>query len=274
MICVRPIRLPHATVGCGKCACCVINKRRVWVARMMLESRDHPAAFFITLTYDEEHLPDGANLSPRDLQLFFKRLRREFEVARFRYFAVGEYGERYGRPHYHAVIYCDVWLESGMVQSVWDKGFVSLDLFTESRAAYIAGYVEKGGGGRGVRRSDGRVSEFSRMSLRPGIGYGAAPAIAYEVLQSHGVAYLIQTGDIPGAFRLNGKLWPVGDYLKRKVRVMAGIDEPSRRRSKLLLRMQQPLLTSEDVKQREKDRRHSYMRADRQYRESKMKEKL
>lgn len=240
----------------------------------MLESRDHPAAFFITLTYEEQHVPEGANLSPRDLQLFLKLFRRRIDPAYIRFFAVGEYGERFGRPHYHAILYTNLFITADMVSGVWQKGFVQVDLFTESRASYIAGYIEKGQTRHGVGRPDGRVPEFSRMSRRPGIGYGAAPALAYEVFQNHGVAHLLSTGDVFGTFRLDGKLWPVGDYMKRKTRELAGIDEPSRRRSKTLLKLQQPLLTSEDVNQREKDTRHSIMRAERKYRESKMREKL
>ena len=63
--------------------------------------------FFITLTYDDAHLPYNQSLSVRDFQLFMKRLRKEFGSG-VRFFHCGEYGEKTGRPHYHAILFnCD-----------------------------------------------------------------------------------------------------------------------------------------------------------------------
>ena len=95
----------------------------------------HAGAFFLTLTYAESRLPENGSLRSKDLQLFFKALRRRVK-ERIRYFAVGEYGSETKRPHYHALLYGphflervpvgntgghDVW-RSEVVASAWDRG--------------------------------------------------------------------------------------------------------------------------------------------------------
>jgi hypothetical protein len=45
------------TVPCGKCVKCISKKRKEWAFRLNEESKDHATAYFITLTYDENHLP-------------------------------------------------------------------------------------------------------------------------------------------------------------------------------------------------------------------------
>lgn len=268
-MCLRPLRLPQGTVGCGKCQPCCINKRRVIVARLMLEAREHPASFFCTLTYDEEHLPDGGNLCPRDLQLFLKLLRSRFAPGKVRFYAHGEYGERTGRAHYHVILFCNFFLTADMVRGVWGRGHVDVKLFTEGAASYIAAYVVAPD-----VRPDGRHKEFTRQSLRPGIGYGVAPAIAAECFRSYGLDYIVASADVPSVVRINGKVHPLGDYLRRKIREEAGIDEPSRRRQRTILKMLGPRLSSSDVAKRERRRRTGAYRARRLMVDSKGKQRL
>lgn len=91
-------------VPCGRCIGCRLEHSRKWAMRCMMEASMHEDNSFITLTYDEEHLPVGRSLVPRDLQLFLKRLRKAVDVP-IRFFACGEYGELNQRPHYHAIIF-------------------------------------------------------------------------------------------------------------------------------------------------------------------------
>lgn len=115
----------YMTVPCGKCVGCKLDYSRQWANRMILELKSNPKAVFVTLTYDNDHLPivtkdiwptdseadvplrrvDLPTLSKRDTQLFWKRLRKRFAGKRIRYFIAGEYGPRTHRPHYHAIIY-------------------------------------------------------------------------------------------------------------------------------------------------------------------------
>lgn len=115
MQCTKPLTLPgklgdaqlRLVVPCGKCLACRINRRTEWSARMLHELENHDDAIFITLTYDEEHVPDNQSLRKADLVLFFKRLRKSLslENRRVRYFACGEYGDQTQRPHYHAIVF-------------------------------------------------------------------------------------------------------------------------------------------------------------------------
>lgn len=52
-----------------------------------------------------------------DFQNFMKRLRKNTGYAKIRYYAVGEYGEKNSRPHYHAIIFnCPT---AAMYQDAW-----------------------------------------------------------------------------------------------------------------------------------------------------------
>lgn len=103
-------------IPCGKCVGCKLDYARQWADRCMLELQYHKEAWFLTLTYDDFHVPktwycqneDGEaitakTLCKRDLQLFFKRVRKDGQ--NIRYFAAGEYGDKTKRPHYHVIVY-------------------------------------------------------------------------------------------------------------------------------------------------------------------------
>lgn len=100
----KPVRVP-----CGKCLCCQVNTRSEWTLRLIHEHAFHKYATFLTLTYDDDHLPSNNSLSKRDLQNFMKRLRINFSRAglsnKFVYYAAGEYGDKTFRPHYHLIIF-------------------------------------------------------------------------------------------------------------------------------------------------------------------------
>lgn len=85
--CLHPFSLLGVgVVPCGRCPNCRSNKRQSWIYRLECEARQYPLSLFVTLTYDDEHLPMeriGSDLfaeevpvvSKRDVQLFMKRLR-------------------------------------------------------------------------------------------------------------------------------------------------------------------------------------------------------
>lgn len=105
-------------IPCGSCAGCRIDYSRNWAARCMLEGVYHTHKYFITLTYNDEHLPREDVVNPltgevlfvnvlrkRDFQLFMKRLRKKIAPARVRVFYSGEYGDKTDRPHFHCILY-------------------------------------------------------------------------------------------------------------------------------------------------------------------------
>ena len=93
------------TLPCGHCRACRIARSREWYVRLYHELLYHEDAVFVTLTYDEEHLPNNQSINKNAIQLWMKRLRKEIAPRRIKYYAIGEYGEQTKRPHYHAIIY-------------------------------------------------------------------------------------------------------------------------------------------------------------------------
>ena len=105
MVCKKPFRQGLMEFGCGQCIPCRIGKRRLWTHRILLESFTHDYNSFVTLTYDESHLPEDGGLNHGHVQKFLKLLRKKVAPAKVRYFVVGEYGEKSGRPHYHLALF-------------------------------------------------------------------------------------------------------------------------------------------------------------------------
>lgn len=106
---------------CGQCIGCRLERSRQWANRCMLELQYHPEACFITLTYDDDHVPTSYYADPdtgeafpvhslcrRDVQLFMKRLRKFVDRwfhAKIRFYGCGEYGPETLRPHYHLIVF-------------------------------------------------------------------------------------------------------------------------------------------------------------------------
>lgn len=155
---------PHRVVSvpCGKCVACRVNNAASWATRAMHEAAYCEGGCFITLTYSPEHCPKDYQLRKGDLQDFLKRLRRAIDyhgkgVIRA-FFAVGEYGEKFGRPHYHLLIlgwspddlvfhgvsyHGDKIYTSAFLERVWARGFCPVGSVTGGSAAYVARYSKK-----------------------------------------------------------------------------------------------------------------------------------
>lgn len=171
---------------CGQCIGCRLEKTRQWAVRLMHESELHEDNSFVTLTYDEDHLPDDGHVHVRDFQLFMKRLRKKW-VKPIRFFHCGEYGDKNARPHYHAILFgidfpdkviCKVEdgrksYTSDYLSSVWGMGDVTSADVTFDSCAYVARYVIKKITGKDADEwYQGITPEYATMSRRPGIGRG------------------------------------------------------------------------------------------------------
>lgn len=187
----------------------------------------HGDSVFLTLTYDDNHLPSGGTLVPRDVQLFMKRLRKVLAPRKIRYYFVGEYGDETQRPHYHAALFGVSKQDLQSVRSVWNKGHIMLGDLTLHSAQYIAGYVTKKMTSKDDPRNiyytiDGqkivRHPEFARMSTKPGIGAGAVEKIFKSMISPDGVIYGLEDGDVPKSLKIGGKNMPLGRYMRRKLR--------------------------------------------------------
>lgn len=194
MGCYHPVRLREGaervlTVPCGKCIGCKLERSRQWAVRIMHEASLYDRNCFITLTYDEEHLPERGSLDRAAFPLFMKRLRKSCEPQKVRYFHAGEYGSLLGRPHYHACLFnydfgdkryhtmrggFPVW-RSAALEALWPFGLAEVGTVTFESAAYVARYLVKRevDSARRLNLETGEVTEVEReyctMSRRPGI---------------------------------------------------------------------------------------------------------
>lgn len=205
----------------------------------MHEAKTHRYNSWLTLTYDDAHLPSkfdtgivhpitkkrvySGTLVKRDPQQFFRRLRKALcrkgsanhraflytprisadmgpcpiprEKPNLRYYYGGEYGEKYGRPHYHLCLFnldfadkkhvqtTDTGFklyESPSITRLWKLGGHSIGELTWEAAAYTARYIMKKINGKkqqqhyqSIDQETGeiitRVPEFNDMSRKPGI---------------------------------------------------------------------------------------------------------
>ncbi|MCE3047900.1 hypothetical protein LW137_00305 [Helicobacter sp. faydin-H23] len=84
------------------------------------------SSIFVTLTYSNEFLPSPPSVSKRELQLFLKRLRKALGDKKIRYYACGEYGDTFLRPHYHLIIFGmgNTSEEVKLIEKIWNKGLI------------------------------------------------------------------------------------------------------------------------------------------------------
>lgn len=182
------------TIACGKCIGCRLARSHEWSLRIMHENSMHDVdGSFVTLTYDDDHVPHDYGLHYRDFQLFMHRLRKKLPRTG-RFFMSGEYGEQFGRPHFHAILFnCqfpdkvllkrdpDPLYTSDILSGLWDhKGFCTIGDVNLSTAGYVARYTLKkitgpeAGSAYQWVNEDGEVFDreppFCQPSLKPGIG--------------------------------------------------------------------------------------------------------
>ncbi|AXH72216.1 MAG: replication initiator protein [Microviridae sp.] len=175
----KPLQVP-----CGRCIGCRLEKARQWAVRCTHEASLYDRNCFLTLTYNEDSCPES--LVPKHFVDFMKRLRHRYGPG-IRFFHCGEYGEKFGRPHHHTLLFnhdfddkrelrgngpTKLW-ESSSLAELWPYGFSSVGRVTFESAGYIARYSLKKVVGPGA--ADwymGRVPEYLTMSRRPGIGKG------------------------------------------------------------------------------------------------------
>lgn len=242
MTCINPyvVDIGHA-FGCGRCYYCRIKKSKVWTHRIILEATQHEYSSFVTLTYNDEHIPPGGTLDRRELQLFFKRLRKATAPQKLRYFAVGEYGDKGQRPHYHVALFgyppcitgplhrgsvCICASCTGIARA-WVSsrgiplGFVSVGALEPASAAYVAKYATKcmSEKDRDIRYPDGCIPPFSLQSLKPGIGSQYCDNIVAELIH----ARRTDISDIPSHLSHGTVRRPIGRYLRNKIREGLGI---------------------------------------------------
>lgn len=214
---------------CGKCIHCRINRSRVWQHRIMLENMAHDYSSFVTLTYNDDHLPGywwarngeskychvPGTLVKKHYQDFLKRLRYYFGKKKIKYYLVGEYGETDERPHYHVMLFGVGIHQKSIVEKAWSKGFVYSGDISKDSARYVTKYVTKGWFGKSEwakKKLGYRIPEFSVMSKQEGgLGYETIKKYAKDINSS------FQDFGIVDQLSHGGKNYPLGKYLTKKL---------------------------------------------------------
>lgn len=193
----------YVITPCGCCVACRKNRAHAWGARIYHESRGYKYNTFLTLTYDDEHLPmseQGYNtLEKTAPSLFMKRLRYFLGEDKVRFFCGGEYGSNTLRAHYHFALFGvapdDRRLFTDFMPAssgfncrcrAWSCGLANVGELEQGSANYIGGYCLKkvmGKAGQEYYKSRGIQPPFALMSRRPGIGYDYMMRYAAELLR-------------------------------------------------------------------------------------------
>lgn len=225
------VRIPmYFECPCGRCIDCVSKKYKELCSLLTLEASQSTFSYFLTLTYDDLHLP-SEGLVKKHVQMFMKRFRRNIEYysrkyfpkndtlpdLRFRAFYCGEYGHKTTRPHYHAILffhhkdkwspYITVFLRR-MLRKSWDYGYI-LDLqYCRSQiksARYIAKYVLKS---LKERSPYGKTPMFVQGTSRDG-GLGLYNYTSYitNVLESRDGKMVVHCDGKPVVLRIPRKLF-------------------------------------------------------------------
>lgn len=167
MRCISPLTIrPKATttlqklarkasieVPCGKCGNCLSKKANDWSFRLTQEEKGAKSAYFLTLTYADEYfleygaMEDYPSLQKTDVQLFIKRLRKhqnkKHKDLKIKYYAIGEYGDKNGRPHYHLIIFNIHHETMVQIHKIWTLGNVHVGQCNRQTINYCTYYLFK-----------------------------------------------------------------------------------------------------------------------------------
>lgn len=190
MDCLTPIYMQDkGHLPCGKCLACAQRRQKDWSIRLTYEMNQSTSCYFVTLTYDDLHVPT-ANLNgalvnvlcKRDFQLWMKRFRKTSDT-KIRFFACGEYGTRTLRPHYHVILF-NYSLRSDLYRALsdtWQNGFFTSSKVQPAHIEYVAKYSTMLSDlPKSLRSKEYRP--FSLQSRRPAIG---ANYLTPEIVKYH-----------------------------------------------------------------------------------------
>lgn len=240
----RPVEIP-----CGQCLGCREERSRQWAMRCMHEATLHKHNIFVTLTYSDEHLPEHGSLKKRDFQLFMKKLRKSIHPDKVRFFHSGEYGEKYLRPHYHALLFGyqfpdqvyhgqrngNAIFRSKVLENLWGKGHCEIGSVTYQSASYVAKYCVKKLNGEEAHERYKRLdkdtgelvsveAEYATQSRRPGIGRGFYEKFGEQVHRLDTVIFSGKEMKPPKYYDLLAEKIRPEELRLAKARRRAGID--------------------------------------------------
>lgn len=182
MMCFSPISIKNPSgkshkdrisVPCGHCYACKTNSRIQWTFRISKELLVSDSAYFVTLTYSDENVPEKVDkktgeifkvLRKADLQTFIKALRYYSDL---RHFSVGEYGEGGDRPHYHTLLFNLSRKGAMKIHDLWKFGNIHIGQVETASIHYCTKDMMKNVKDNHVFG----VKGFRIMSTKPAIGH-------------------------------------------------------------------------------------------------------
>lgn len=141
---------------------------------------------------------------------------------------MGEYGYATERPHYHVALFNSHRSDEEIITKTWQLGHIHVGDLTPASAGYLCGYVTKKMTSKDDIRLNGRYPEFARMSNRPGIGAAAMDIIGESLFNKHVVKQIDLDGDVPMSIKHGRKSFPLGPYLRQKLREYVGMPDEFR----------------------------------------------
>jgi len=182
---------------CGKCLGCLKKRKSHWSYRIQAEKDTSFSSYFVTLTYDNKHVPlaeSGTTHNYGDHKQFIAQLKfheepetlekrsitsneellRERakvkidrEQQKLRYFGVCEYGGETGRTHWHYLLFNIV--DIGSINAAWPFGRVHIDECNINTIDYCLKYMLKN-----EQELQDTDRERSKSFYSKGIGESAA----------------------------------------------------------------------------------------------------
>lgn len=154
-------------IPCGQCESCRKNKAKEWAIRCSCEAKMHPFNYFLTLTFDDDHIQYACK---EDSNKFLDNLSGHDHINKFKFFGCAEYGELTHRYHFHLVLFCDFELDlydatringyyyyhSKKIDKLWTKGLYNIAPFEHNCARYVAKYSSKDGSKLFMSRNIGK----------------------------------------------------------------------------------------------------------------------
>jgi len=193
----------------------------------------HPQyCYFMTFTYSDESLPDGNTLKKQAFRQWLNNAQKDPHIGLFRYYAVGEYGDRNGRAHYHLALFPQHPAQAVALESRWRKryGLTHKAEINHARAAYLAQYTTKKLTGT-TSRKENQEPEFRISSRNPPLGSTFVEKTANHYLSTPAGRHILEArGDVERTFRLDNRIYPIGDWALKKIRQKCGIPELHRDR--------------------------------------------
>lgn len=223
--------ITEMSLRCGVCPGCKLDKVREWQCRMICESFSHSEMLFMTLTYDDDHMPAHGSLCREDYRLFRMRFRKRLGAKKIRAFACGEYGELTGRAHYHLIAYgvgvddfsdanfCKMsgdnrLYKSSALDELWGKGMCNFGRARPGSMGYVAGYVTKKLGTANDDARYARVDPVSGETVYVEREFGSmSPGLGRDFINKYRSDFAFS-----GFLVFEGRKYAIPHYFKKKLR--------------------------------------------------------